>query len=89
MQDYITIIQSVGFPIFCVLAMGFAMYKFANRIMQENKDRETQYINMLNKYSEQMDKLEQANADFVVVIGKLRDDVNEIKEVLEDGKNDI
>ena len=89
MQDSLTIIQTVGFPIFCVIALGYACFKFANRIMKSNEEREDKYINMLTKYSEQMDKLEQANADFVTVVGKMRDDINGIKEVLEDGKNNL
>lgn len=89
MEDSLTIIQSVGFPIFCVIALGYACYKFASQIMKANELREDKYINMLTKYSEQMDKLEQANADFVTVVGKMRDDINGIKGVLENVKTDL
>lgn len=83
MADYLTIIQTLGFPIACVVGLAFFIYKFSIKIYDSEKEREDKYINMLNKYSEQMDKLEQANADFVIVIGKMRDDINGIKEVLE------
>lgn len=85
--DVITnLITSVGFPIFCVIALGFFIYKSYNRITEENKSREEKLYTMLGKSQEQLDKLEDVNQEFVSVLNTFKTDNAEIKKDLEDIK---
>lgn len=79
--DAITqLISSVGFPIACTVFMGFFIYKFSNTVMTYNKEREDKLYEMIGRLQGELDKLEDSLSDYVTVLGKLRDDVNVIKE---------
>lgn len=83
-MEMLTIFKDFAFPVACVIALGcfiFIMYK-------DNIKREEKLYSMLSRYGEQMDKLEDANQQFAVITGKLRDDINDIKEALEGIKNE-
>lgn len=56
MQDYLTIIQSVGFPIATALACGYFIYKLVNRDKDEAMERENKSCENLAKLSEALDK---------------------------------
>ena len=47
-----TVISTVGFPIFCVLALGVFFYK----VWQHNVEREDKIIRQMEKFSEALDK---------------------------------
>lgn len=79
--DIITqLISSVGFPIACTVFMGLFIYKFSNTVMSYNKEREDKLYEMIGRLQNELDKLEDSLSDYVTVLGKLRDDVNVIKD---------
>lgn len=79
--DAITqLISSVGFPIACTVFMGLFIYKFSNTVMSYNKEREDKLYEMIGRLQNELDKLEDSLSDYVTVLGKLRDDVNVIKD---------
>lgn len=43
MESIIQIIQTLGFPVACVIFLCLFVYKYINRIMDENKAREDRY----------------------------------------------
>lgn len=79
-----TLIGTVGFPIVCVIFMALFIYRFSDTVIQYNKEREDKLYNLIAKSQEQLDRLEDSFEDYVVVLGKLRDDMNTIKEDLHD-----
>lgn len=80
------IITNVGFPIFCVIALGFFIYNSYNRIAEENKTREEKLYTMLGKSQEQLDRLEDINEKFVEVLNGFKHDQEEMKHDIEDIK---
>ena len=38
MEDWINVLQTVGFPIFCVLALGFFIYTAYKKITEDTKE---------------------------------------------------
>lgn len=83
------LISGVGFPIFCVLALGWFIYKSYDHIQKGNENREEKLYTMLGKSQKQLDKLEDTNEKFVKVLetfkndqDSMKHDVAEIKETL-------
>lgn len=82
-------IANVGFPIVCVVALGWFIYKSYDRIQKSNEKREEKLYTMLGKSQTQLDKLEDTNDKFVKVLESfkkdqddIRHDVAEIKDTL-------
>lgn len=59
METALQVFQTLGFPTACVLLLGYVGYKFLNRIMDENKNRESRYVDILETYSDRMNDIAQ------------------------------
>lgn len=89
MENAVSIIQNIGFPIFCVLALGFFIYKAYIRISEDNKEREEKLYTMLASSQNQIDEAIKTNSNFVKQleimqnnVQSISDDVDEIKDFL-------
>ena len=83
------LITSIGFPIFCVLALGFFIYKSNERIEKRNEEREEKLYTMLANSQLAIDNAIETNAKFVAQlecmqnnVNRISDDVDDIKEYL-------
>ena len=83
------LVNSVGFPILCVLGLAIFIYRFTMYISEQNKSREERLYTMLGKNQEQLDKLEDVNAEFVSVLNQFKQDNVDIKKDLEDIKETV
>ena len=72
MEQVTQIIQTLGFPIAIVIFLGFFCWKFIVRIMDENKERETCYRDMLMNYGEKMAEISEALAE-------VKNDMSDVK----------
>ena len=82
--DVVTqLITNVGFPIFCVIALGFFIYKSYENITSNNKAREEKLYDILNKSQVQLDKLEDINEGFVKTLEVFTKDNESIKRDIE------
>lgn len=77
------LITSVGFPIFCVLALGWFIYKSYDRITQYNHERESKLYDIVNKSQVQLDKLEEVNEGFVKTLEMFTTDNAQMKKDIE------
>lgn len=50
MENAISLIQTLGFPIACCVFLCWFVYKYINRIMDENKTREDKYQEIIQEY---------------------------------------
>ena len=75
MEQITQIIQTLGFPIAIVIFLGFFCWKFIVRIMDENKERETCYRNMLMNYGEKMAEISEALAE-------IKNDMSDVKRTV-------
>lgn len=57
MTDVVQIIQTLGFPIACVVALGVFLYKIINRDKDEAADREARLIDVNEKISDSLQKV--------------------------------
>ena len=71
MENVLQIIQTLGFPVACVVFLGWFVYKYINRIMDENKSREDHYQELLTNYGEKMAEISKALAE-------IKNDINDI-----------
>ena len=73
MEGFITVVQTLGFPVACVIALGIFVYKFVERIQSENEQRENRLMDLIQNCQ---GKLEQVTT----ILNKLCDDVDELKQ---------
>lgn len=78
MDQIITVIQTLGFPIACVVACGFFIYKLVTRDKDEAKQREDSLIEANNKSSEAMTKV----ADTIEQSNQLNKELSETNRLL-------
>lgn len=79
MEQIAQIIQTLGFPIAIVIFLGFFCWKFIVRIMDENKERETCYRDMLRNYGEKMAEISKALAE-------VKNDMSDVKRITAEHK---
>lgn len=80
-----TLITTLGFPIFCVLAMGWFISKTWNQSQEQNKQREDKLYEVVSKAQAQNERLSITNSEFVSVLTDYKTDLetikNDVKEI--------
>lgn len=77
------LISSVGFPIFCVLALGYFVWKAFNMVMENNKERESKLYDTITDVRAQLKASAETNASFVKVLEAMSEDIDEIKHKID------
>ena len=80
------LITSIGFPIFCVLALGFFIYKSYEQIEKRNEGREENLYTMLANSQSAIDNAIETNAKFVAQLESMQSNVNRISDDVDDIK---
>lgn len=80
MNDVVSIISNVGFPIFCVLALGGLVYKGFDKITNANAEREQKLYMMLGETRAQLEKSIEVNAGFVEILSDLKNNMNNVQD---------
>ena len=95
MDAVVNVISTVGFPIFCVLALMYFILKSTTRTNDENKDREERLYSTINRQSDIMKEMSDTNTKFVEIVNELKakiseveNDVSEIKTIISTRKDD-
>lgn len=78
METFVALISNVGFPIACVVAMGWFIYK----IYQKSLDRE-------NELREEIKENRKINGKFAEIINRYSLELGEIKSDVKEIKEDI
>ena len=65
-----TLITTLGFPIVCVLAMGWFISKLWNQSQEQNKQREDKLYEVVSKAQAQNERLSITNSEFRAVANK-------------------
>jgi cell division protein FtsB len=79
-------IATLGFPIVCVIAMGWFIWKLWNRFQEQNEKREEKLYAVIISAQAQNDALSKTNAQFVAVLENYQKDLEGIKEDVTDIK---
>ena len=74
-----TLIASVGFPIVCVLALGWFIYKAFEKFTDASAKREEKLYSIIAEAQATNEKLLETNSEFVGVLDAYKSDLVEIK----------
>lgn len=79
-----TIISTVGFPIFCVVCLGYFVWKAFNMVMQNNKEREGKLYDTIAEIRGQLKEASTTNASFVKILENMSKDIEDIKDKIKE-----
>lgn len=79
MSDAVNVIENVGFPIFCVIALGGLVWLGFKYITQNNIEREAKLYEMLGVTRKELDEAISINAQFVTVLNDLKNDISDVQ----------
>lgn len=88
-QSATQLIGSLGFPIFCTLALGYFVYKSYDNLSKSNKEREIALYEMLGKAQVTIENALETNAKLAATVDKMMGDTAEIKQDVEEIKETI
>ena len=74
-----TLITSLGFPIVCVIALGWFIYNAFEKITAQSEKREEKLYTVIAQAQETNERLTQTNAEFVSVLNTYKSDLEDIK----------
>lgn len=83
------VITTLGFPIFCVIAMGWFISKLWNKSQEQNEKREEKLYEVIDKAQTQNEQLSKTNAEFVKVLDDYKLDLETIKTDVADIKQQL
>lgn len=83
------LITSVGFPIVCVIALGWFIFRFYNDYTTQSKEREEALMVFIKEEQTQMQSLVATNAEFVEILNSYKTDIEEIKHDVNDIKVEL
>ena len=74
-----TLITTLGFPIVCVMALGWFIYKAFEKFTAQSEKREEKLYTVIAQAQETNERLSNTNAEFVAVLNTYKSDLDEIK----------
>ena len=89
MDNLVPIITNVGFPIFCVLALGCFIYKYNETITKDNKERENKLYEIISMCQNQLNDFANTNSNFINVLNELQEDIKNMRADVDDIKDSI
>ena len=75
-----TLISTLGFPIVCVLFLGWFIFKIWTNQQDQNKSREDKLYEYLGKAQVVNEELTKTNSEFLSVLSNYKEDLDDIKE---------
>ena len=82
MEQFTEIMSSFGFPVACVIALGWFIWYFFKESKDESRERENSLADFIRRSQE-------INAQFAEIIAKYEVKLDEIHKDIEDIKEDI
>jgi protein involved in ribonucleotide reduction len=89
MEAWTQVISTVGFPIACVIGLGYFVYIIYKNMTTENEKREDKLYELVTISHANNEKLVAVNQEFVKVLETYKTDISDIKHDIEDIKEII
>ena len=74
-----TLVTSLGFPIVCVMALGWFIYKAFEKFTAQSEKREEKLYTVIAQAQETNERLSKTNTEFVAVLNTYKSDLEDIK----------
>ena len=84
-----TAISTLGFPIVCVLFLGWFIWKIWMSQQDQNKEREDKLYEYLGKAQAVNEELTKTNSEFVSVLNTYKSDLDEFKSDVNEIKQNM
>ena len=82
-------ITTLGFPIVCVVFLGWFIWKIWLRQQEQNEKRETKLYACITEAQSVNERLNETNSEFMEVLTDYKSDLDEIKQNVTEIKNTI
>ena len=89
MEGWVEVLQSVGFPIFCVLALGYFVYSSYQKMITDTKEREDKLYAMLTSAQATISSAVENNVKLAAQIEIMQKNVAKLAEDIEDIKDSV
>ena len=89
MEGWVEVLQSVGFPIFCVLALGYFVYSSYQKMITDTKEREDKLYTMLTSAQATISSAVENNVKLAAQIEIMQKNVEKLAEDIEDIKDSV
>lgn len=89
MEGWVQVLQSVGFPIFCVLALGYFVYSSYQKMITDTKEREDKLYTMLSSAQQTISSAVENNVKLAAQIEIMQKNVEKLAEDIEDIKDSV
>lgn len=86
MNEISSLISTLGFPIFCVLGLGFFIYRVYEKMSAQQESREERLYRVIADAQVQNQKLGETNAQFMEILQEYRTDIKDIREDVQEIK---
>lgn len=84
-----TLISTLGFPIVCVLFLGWFIWKIWIRQQEQNEKREEKLYTFITEAQATNEQLVKTNSEFVTVLNTYKTDLDDIKSDVTVIKNNL
>lgn len=89
MEQIVTIISTLGFPIACVIGMGYFIFMAFKMFFAKSEKREDKLYDIISECQAVNNDLLKTNANFVSVLEKHNEDLEVIKNDITDIKTTL
>lgn len=89
MEGWVQVLQSVGFPIFCVLALGYFVYSSYQKMITDTKEREDKLYTMLTSAQQTISSAVENNVKLAAQIEIMQKNVEKLADDIEDIKDNV
>ena len=89
MEGWVQVLQSVGFPIFCVLALGYFVYSSYQKMITDTKEREDKLYAMLTSAQATISSAVENNVKLAAQIEIMQKNVEKLADDIEDIKDSV
>jgi hypothetical protein len=87
MDTYVNLITNVGFPIACVLALSYFIYKSWNDLNTKYTEREDKLYTMLSNAQTSIDAALETNGKFLAQLEVMQENLSDISTDVDDIKD--
>ena len=79
-NEVVNLINTVGFPISCVVATGFFIWKTTQQTREDNLSREERTFNQMDKLTDTLDKATDTIDRINIRLDVIEEKIDELKE---------
>lgn len=89
METILNVFQTVGFPIACVICLGWYLKNYIDKVERQNEERETNYRKLISAIQEEKKNLIELLNSYKESMSKIADKLDSVSTDIVEIKNKI